>query len=90
MEGRMKNVMPTMWAKEFYIPFVVHIQSGEVQAIIILYTLQNHMEMNYGQAFMGIEAMEVSRVLPTLLLLLLPKPMVLSSTSPNKKNKNSF
>ncbi len=86
----MKNVMPNVWAKEFYIPFVVHIQSGEMQAIIILYALQNHMEMDYGQAFMGIEAMEVSHILPTLLLLLLPKPMVLSSTSSNKKNKSSF
>ncbi len=86
----MKNVMPTLWAKEFYIPFVVHIQSGEVQAIIILYTLQNHMEMDYGQTFMGIEAMEVSHVLPTLMLLLPQEPMVMSSTFPNKKNKSNF
>ncbi len=42
----MKNVMPIVWAKQLYIPFVVHIQSGEVQAIIILYTLPNHMEMD--------------------------------------------
>jgi hypothetical protein len=45
--GHDKYVMPTVWAKEFFnIPFVVHIQSGEMQAIIILYTLQNHMEMD--------------------------------------------
>ncbi len=34
--------------------------------------------------------MEVSHVLPTLMLLLPPKPMVMSSTSPNKKNKSNL
>jgi hypothetical protein len=46
MEGSMKNVMPIVWAKELYIPFVVHIQNGEVHAIKKIYTLQNHMEMD--------------------------------------------